>query len=128
MKYSQHDRVIYNGKKGKILTGWKSINGKTKYRVDMDGGLSIETTEDKLSADESDPWGLEEVNSKRSLDVEKKCPRCGCEWKVTKFGNNEWKDCLYCKKTKEDILKNYKEKGVEKEPYSYGFTYDPFLD
>ncbi len=36
----------------------------------------------------------------------KSCPCCKTEWKVTKWGKNEWKDCLKCEDTAENIFKN----------------------
>lgn len=116
MKYNQHDRVVYNGKKAKVITGWTSINGVPKYKIELRGGGTVQTTEDKLVTDDSDPWDLSDFK-KQGTDTEAKCPRCGCEWKVTVFNAKKWYDCTYCKKTKKDIVKNHKDNGINPEPY-----------
>jgi hypothetical protein len=33
-----------------------------------------------------------------------RCPVCKTEWKITKFGKKEWKDCSKCGKTEEDLI------------------------
>lgn len=122
MKYSQHDRVIYNGKKAKILTGWTLVKGTPKYRLEFDDGKTLEVMEDKIAADESNPWESSKVK-KKGTDTDAKCPQCGCEWKVTVFNSHKWYDCVYCKKTKEDIIKNYKEKDIAPTPYYLGMDW-----
>jgi hypothetical protein len=124
MKYSQHDRVVYNKRKGKVLTGWVSMNGKPKYAIMLDDGTRIETTEDKLEMTE-DPWELDELPRSVYNRPDTHCPRCGEKWKVVKFLNNVWKDCTYCKKTKEQIMKEEKENTPPPFPFMLG---EDFMD
>jgi hypothetical protein len=117
MKYQQNQKVMYNGKKAKVLTGWKAINGDAKYTIEILGEVgkysvkTVTTTEDKLKECEGNPWADDDVKPYGYINPEVKCPKCGCEWKITKFGNNVWYDCTYCNKTKEQILKTYNSKS-----------------
>jgi hypothetical protein len=130
MKFTQHDRVKYNGKKGRVVTGWVSVTGKPKYRISLDDGTSLEVVEEKLELDDSDPWGIAKYNINPHNDPER-CPKCYNKWKETKFGNNVWYDCVTCKKTKEEIMKSKsKEKEVEidLEKDIWSMYSDGFLD
>lgn len=117
MSFTQNDRVIYNKRKAKVLTGWTTMKGKAKYRIEiLDGpaaGTQVETTGDNLEKDASYNMWEEDLTPMygKSKNTESQCPRCGSYWKETKFESKVWHDCLYCKKTKEEIVKEYKEKG-----------------
>jgi DNA-directed RNA polymerase subunit RPC12/RpoP len=111
MKFTQHDIVLYRGNRAKVLTGWHSISGKPKYRIEiLDGaakGMSLEVAEDRLEKG-NDLWDAEDKsNYILGVDTEKRCPSCGSNWVVTRFNGKVWYDCTYCKKTKEEIMKQY---------------------
>jgi hypothetical protein len=115
MKYTMGDYVTYEGKKCKVVTGWKNKQGVTKYRIEVlepekYRGTSLEVIENKLKPTEYDfsPPIINPhmVKSKYwNLDPEVECPICGKAWTVTQFNSKKWYDCLTCKRTKEQIMK-----------------------
>ena len=57
-------------------------------------------------------------NTIKFEDLGDECPVCSTEFKVTRFGAKEWKDCLPCKKTAEDIVKEVNEDKSNSFDYS----------
>jgi hypothetical protein len=109
MKFRNSDRVLYKGKKANIITGWSMAGGSPKYRIEI-GGKQIEVLERDLTPDDSGYFTDITPEDTDDKIGEKRCPICWREWVETKFNKIVWKDCDYCKKTKEEIMKNYKKK------------------
>jgi hypothetical protein len=78
----------------------------------------------------------EERHLKFENKFENECPKCGSEWKVTKFNVKSWKDCEKCGKTQEELVKEDYEKsklkvdfgGKTKKPGSYSKKEDELLE
>jgi hypothetical protein len=54
-----------------------------------------------------------------------RCPVCKTEWKITKFGKKEWKDCSKCGKTEEDLLATKDKNGNIKSDFTDCKTHPP---
>jgi hypothetical protein len=116
MKFDQGDVVEYQGKKARVVTGWKSMHGSPKYKIKMAEGDLIGTEIDVLESKISKVEGVSGIfgwiidtpskKTKFGIDHDERCPICSCKWIVTKFNKQIWYDCKRCKKSKEQILKD----------------------
>lgn len=100
--YDNGDRVVYNGHKAKVV----KISGYRKYVIKFDDPnlmpQEMEVNEHELTAQ---PSSHHDMWSSSTVDVNKYCPHCVKEWKVTQSIYNTYYDCDKCGAKREDYLK-----------------------
>ena len=111
-KFKRNDRVKNsNGRKGKVLDTYRQ-DGEFMIHVEMDSGFRQDYKESDIQFYHKD---IE--NKKRVADdyIGDKCPKCSTPWTLTRFGAKQWKDCLPCGKTAEDLLDKNTQVDTDKE-------------
>lgn len=94
-KYGDKVEVEY-GAKGVVKSVMKK-DGKFITKVLLDSGFTFEYNEDSLKFD------TEFLEPKKEVHIGTICPVCQTKYKITRFGAKEWKDCVKCKKTAEQL-------------------------
>ena len=91
---------------GKVLNTYKQ-DGEFMIHVQMDSGFRTDYLESDLKFYHKD---IEHNKKIAPEHIGDKCPKCNTPWTKTRFGTRNWKDCLPCGKTAEDLLdKNTRE-------------------
>ena len=102
-----NDKVSVRGAKG-IITDiyYDWFGGEIEYEVTF----TDRTIPQKDKYKKKDLIYLGKDNSRSNsdykiwVDDEKYCPICGDAWNIDRY-HGQWKDCLKCKKRREDIVK-----------------------
>jgi hypothetical protein len=103
------DRVEHYGRKAIVKSVYYNGRGEKICEIEYEdfskGPFYDEVLSDSLKVIPQENKSSGKSTKKFWIDIDKACQYCSTPWKVTKFGNNVWYDCVKCNKTKEQVMK-----------------------
>ena len=113
-KFKFGDKVeTQYGLKAKVVSIIKQ-GGNFLVSVEDSKGSRTEHKEDTLIFDSK------YLETKEKVHIGTMCPVCQTKYKITRFGAKEWKDCIKCKKTAEQLCQEAANPDTDDDQLDFG--------